>query len=132
MKGVIVRIATEDDYGGIAGLMEELFPRKAMNAGTGDVYFVAEACGAIVGFAHIVLRGEKAVLQGIGVTEELRRKGIGALLLESAIAYCREIGQSDVCLKVKALNPAARLYAKKGFFVMQFGDVCSMTKKEAT
>jgi N-acetylglutamate synthase-like GNAT family acetyltransferase len=128
----MVRIATEDDYDEIARLIEELFPDKAMKTDKEDIYFVAEVNGAIAGFAHAVLTPRRVALQGIGVAENMRGAGIGTLLLDRVIAYCKEIGQPEICLRVKALNPAARMYAKKGFVVRRFGSVCSLTRREAT
>lgn len=128
----MIRVATEDDYEGIANLIEELFPEKTLQVDKGDVYFVAEVNGAIAGFAHAVLTPRRVVLQGIGVAENMRGRGIGALLLDRVISYCKEIGQPEICLRVKALNPAARMYAKRGFVMRRFGSICSLTRREAT
>src|SRR3990167_3525469 len=123
MREAQVRIAGKGDIDAIAGLAARIFKEARIETGEENTYFVAEEKRKLIGFIHLIWKGEKIVLQGIGVEPEFRGSGIGSKLLEAAISYCEKKSAVEVVLKVKALNPAARLYLKHGFFAKKTGDV---------
>ncbi len=84
-------------------------PLRALLPATMDVK-VARNDGAIVGFCYIAQRGGRGDL-GIMVKEGFQGQGIGARLIEAAVA-----GRSNVHLSVLYSNERARaLYRKYGF-----------------
>lgn len=58
--------------------------------------------------------GEEELLL-IGVRPELRRRGVGRLLLERFAARARQEGAERIFLEMRANNPAERLYRSCGF-----------------
>lgn len=80
------------------------------------VFFVAvdnEKAVGYIGF-HTVL--DEGYIANIAVLPSYRRKGIGALLLNTAVEYCKENGISFLSLEVrKSNNSAISLYRKFGF-----------------
>lgn len=79
--------------------------------------WVAEQDGKIVGSIAIVRKGPReAQLRWFGVGMEVQGMGIGNALLETAMAFCREQGYTDVILwTIDILKPARHLYGKFGF-----------------
>lgn len=80
------------------------------------VFFVAvynEKTVGYIGF-HTVL--DEGYISNIAVLPLYRRKGIGALLLNTAVEYCKENDISFLSLEVrKSNNSAISLYRKFGF-----------------
>src|SRR5204862_8078255 len=78
---------------GIAGVTQGLRKR---DAASDDATFGAFEGNTLVGIASFrrepeVKRRHKAVIWGMYVPKEMRRKGIGKVLLEAAIAYARTL-----------------------------------------
>jgi ribosomal-protein-alanine N-acetyltransferase len=70
----------------------------------------------IVGYAALRQILDKAHLTSIAVGETYRRRGIGELLLISAINLATQLGASMITLEVRVSNlPAQALYLKYGF-----------------
>lgn len=84
-----------------------------------DYFAVAEIDGKIVG--SIVINGmseEIAQLRWFLVHPEARGRGLGHLLIDGAIAFCRERGFKKVTLwTIGELKAAAHLYRQAGFVV---------------
>ena len=108
-------------------LVKELFPKANPVFSDEDVYFVAEG-PELVGFAHLVVKEKKAVLQGIGVCSEWRGKGIGGRLLDKAVAYSEKKGL-PIFLRVKPDNTAINLYASRGFIIKKIKGAYILERK---
>jgi ribosomal protein S18 acetylase RimI-like enzyme len=87
-----------------------------------DPQFIAEMDGRIVGWCDIrsgtVTTGTAHVgHMGMGVLPEVRRRGIGLRLVESALRKARSKGLEKIETRLYASNAAAlALYRKVGFF----------------
>jgi len=106
---------TERGYGAFLGSMIDA---------EDDRVFVAEENGAIVGYVFAgleplswkELRGPAGFIHDIAVVEEHRRTGIGAQLMDIAIAWLRERGAPRVILWTAAPNKEAQsLFRRIGF-----------------
>lgn len=80
--------------------------------------FVAEYEGIIVGISLYYIRystwkGRRLYLEDIIVTEEMRGKGLGKLLMDHTINYAKEAGFSGMMWQVLDWNePAIKFYKK--------------------
>lgn len=88
------------------------------------VVLVAERDAEIVGYAYAAieplswkeLRDESGFVHDLVVSDAARSAGIGARLLDAAIAWLRERGMPRVVLGTAAQNDAARrLFERRGF-----------------
>ena len=78
--------------------------------------FVAEGEGDVLGFAVFQLAAGEASLYALNVDPAARRKGVGAALLEGALAALKAEGADQCFLEVRAANaPALALYRRLGF-----------------
>ncbi len=109
----------------------EIFPEADVSIEKGDVIFTANEDDDMVGFAHVKELKNRVVLQGFGVKEKNRGKGIGTALLTRVM---REYEKSckPIFLKVKAENPAVEMYSKYGFVPKKFGEVHVLVRKRET
>ena len=82
-----------------------------------DFYgFCAVLDGEIVGYVCGTILFENAEVLRIAVLDTQRRKGIGAMLLDTFLSSANEQGAERVFLEVRAQNAAAiGLYASRGF-----------------
>ena len=127
MRFRVVRSYRED----LCGLIQELFPRAEPVFGEGHTYFVAEHEGEAVGFAHLMEKNGKLILQGIGVKGEMRHRGLGGELLDCAVRQAESEGK-HLYLKVKPDNPAVKLYASRGFTIKKIKGAYILEKKLLT
>ena len=75
-----------------------------------------EEDGAVSAYGGMVVFGEQAQVQLIGVAEMYRRCGRGSMILEDLISIAREKGVKHIFLEVRVSNsPALLLYLKHGF-----------------
>jgi ribosomal protein S18 acetylase RimI-like enzyme len=94
------------------------------------VWLALDESGAIAGHIDLRARPERAAkhraLLGMGVDRAHRRKGLGARLIDAALAWAREEAGIDwVDLEVMSSNRAAReLYARNGFAAV--GEIADM------
>ena len=80
-----------------------------------DGFVVASRDGSVVGYVIALSRGREGSIQSIAVSPESRGKGVGELLLRSAIGHLA-VRCVRVHLLVDASNEAAiRLYRKLSF-----------------
>lgn len=70
----------------------------------------------LLGHAVLSVVHEDAELQRIAVADDVRRQGVGTLLLDACVATARERGAERVLLEVRADNRGATaFYARAGF-----------------
>ena len=70
----------------------------------------------LVGYISAQRALDELQIINVAVTEELRGRGLGKLLLETAERFCRTEGIVTISLEVRASNLAAiGLYEKQGF-----------------
>ena len=75
-----------------------------------------EEDGAVAAYGGMVVFGEQAQVQLIGVAEMYRRCGRGGMILEDLISIAREKGVKHVFLEVRVSNsPALLLYLMRGY-----------------
>ena len=81
-----------------------------------DLVFVAEEGNRLVGACLAGYDGHRGWLYSMAVAAERRREGIGAALVERAVAALGELGCVKVNLQVRASNEAvAAFYETLGF-----------------
>ena len=122
-----LRRASVDDLDAIMALEDATFPsdawsRKLMRAeltGPNSYYLVAtEPAGAVEGYAGLLApQGSiEADIQTIAVADNVRRRGLGRVLVQSLLTEARKRGATEVFLEVRADNPSAQqLYRSLGF-----------------
>lgn len=77
---------------------------------------VAEVDGSVVGYAAVSTAGDVADLTRIAVSSDVRRLGVGGVLLMWAMEAARAAGAERVMLEVAESNAAALgLYVSQGF-----------------
>jgi [ribosomal protein S18]-alanine N-acetyltransferase len=77
---------------------------------------VVEADGDIVGYAASWFVVDQSELGNVAVAENWRGRGVGALLVETALRRAAGFGTREVFLEVRPSNVhARRLYARFGF-----------------
>ncbi len=76
---------------------------------------IAEADGGAVGFTLTRAIGGDAELLLLAVIPERRGTGIGRALLRAAMSEAVARGSPQLCLEMRANNPATRLYLGEGF-----------------
>jgi ribosomal-protein-alanine N-acetyltransferase len=120
---VILRQGTPADLPAIAALHAECFARRwdeeflgRLLAAPGAVAFVTIVSDAIGGFVLSRTAAGEAEIVSLGVSPQLRRRGIGAGLVRAVCERSLEAGVLEIFLEVSVLNSAARsLYAGMGF-----------------
>lgn len=71
---------------------------------------------ALEGYDYMALRGPAGVLHDIVVDPEHRRRGVGRMLIDAALAFFRSRGAPRAVLSTAARNEAAqRLFEQAGF-----------------
>jgi len=80
------------------------------------VALVAERGSEVTGYLIARAVGEEAEVLNLAVAPEERRHGLGARLLEAALAQLEAAGVREVWLEVRETNRAAQnLYQRRGF-----------------
>lgn len=101
----------------------EAYFRKRI-AGQEGVCLVAERDGIIVGYviggwSHLnfsAYKGKRAELENICMAEEARSQGVGALLVDALMEWCRRNGATHVMVDAYAPNlNAIKFYEAQGF-----------------
>jgi ribosomal protein S18 acetylase RimI-like enzyme len=80
-------------------------------------FWVAEHLGTVIGMIGVQNTADNAAeVRRLRVRSTHRRRGVGALLMEKALAFCREHGYLKVVLDVRIeRGPAIALFEKFGF-----------------
>ncbi len=72
--------------------------------------------GGIIGYCIMLQAADEAEIANIATAPGMRRRGVGAQLLDDAIAAGTEAGVAAMFLEVRESNAAARaLYSSRGF-----------------
>lgn len=120
---------TDEDMLVLASLRSSTDPWKGRGEGQGEslealsklrpFISVARLSGIIVGYVSIERDGPvpgAAYLRNIVVKQELRQKGMGAVVLEQGLAVARDMNRKTLALRVDPANsPAVSFYRKAGF-----------------
>ncbi len=81
-----------------------------------STFWAAELDGRLAGYLDLLAVLDEGHIANLAVHPSLRRRGIGASLLERAVGYARQNGLVFLTLEVRASNAAARaLYSRYGF-----------------
>lgn len=82
-----------------------------------NIYMViVDDYGEIIGYCGIWMAGDEGDLCHIGIAPKERGHGYGELLLQEAMAKCRNSGVTKIFLEVRESNAVAiGLYHKMGF-----------------
>jgi len=122
----MIRTAAPDDVSAIAALEarslgSDAWSAKLVEEGvTGALptirYLVAEADGAVVGYAAASLVAGIAELQRIAVDDRHRRSGIATELVDAVVRAASDEGADRLLIEVREDNAGAiALYAARGF-----------------
>ena len=88
------------------------------NASVSFCFLARDTARRAIGFCSFWLVVDELHINNLAVVPELRRNGIGSMLLEFALEKGREFGATRATLEVRRSNDAARaLYARFGFTV---------------
>lgn len=83
-----------------------------------SLYLVAQDGEEILGYACFWFVADEAQLVNIGVRPAVRRRGLGARLVEAGLAAAKERHMASMYLEVRVSNVAAQaLYRRYGFAV---------------
>lgn len=125
MRKLIVGPATKDDLGRIKELVDaerDVFgfqPRSvyAESIERSGLLVARLDSHAVVGFVRFRLKqsDNTCTLYDLCVAPELRRKGIGTLLVDELKLLARKAGKERICLKCPTGSPANSFYRKLGF-----------------
>lgn len=124
-----VRKADRKDKKAILDMIGLLFPNAHNRHLPLDRYLVAERGGLPVGFCHYRIRGNVCYIAGLGVLAQYREHGVGSHLMAEALFDADRKGVQTTCLKVRALNSAAKLYLQFGFFEKRTGETLLLVRK---
>jgi GNAT superfamily N-acetyltransferase len=104
----------------VGGVESDLREIEERYAGAQAGFWVAEACGAIVGTAAIRPRdGETCELKRLYVRAPFRGTGLGQRLYDYAEAFARSAGYARIWLdSSRRFAKAHRLYERNGFVLL--------------
>ncbi|MFP2912041.1 N-acetyltransferase family protein [Pyxidicoccus sp. 3LFB2] len=129
MTAVKFSLPTDEDMTAVAALRASSEPWKSRGETQEDslkalgqlkpYVHVAKLQGQLVGYVTVERDGPvpgAAYLRNIVVKPELRRKGLGKVLLEQALKAARDMYRKTIALRVDPSNSAAvSFYRKEGF-----------------
>lgn len=121
-----VRKFQKSDKDALVHLWESVFPddppHNAPSAviesklAVDDLIFIAESGGSLIGACMAGYDGHRGWLYSVAVLEEHRRGGVGAALVNHAVASLKAQGCIKVNLQIRPTNPAvAEFYESLGF-----------------
>jgi ribosomal-protein-alanine N-acetyltransferase len=122
-------LPTDEDMNALATLRSASEPWKARGEAQGEslealtklrpFISVAKLAGVVVGYVTIERDGPvpgAAYMRNIVVKQELRQKGMGAVVLEQGLSTARDMNRKTLALRVDPANsPAVSFYRKAGF-----------------
>jgi len=122
--GAHLRLATREDIGRVVALEHQAFSDAWSRASFEQLLDDARALFVVACDDQDVVQGyvvawyvlDEGEIANLAVASVARRRGIGSLLLDAAIATARARGAVTVYLEVRDSNETARsLYASRGF-----------------
>jgi ribosomal-protein-alanine N-acetyltransferase len=124
--GATLRAMTTADLEAVLGLEHDMFGEEAWSRQMleGELaeqprsrhYLIAEADGAVVGYAGLMASGYQADVLTLAVAAGQWGQGIGSGLLEALLAEAARRGATSVFLEVRVGNTRAQnLYSRYGF-----------------
>jgi ribosomal protein S18 acetylase RimI-like enzyme len=138
VSGFEIRLGTEDDAEGVAGLIHEAFLpfRRHYTDGAFEYttpgaeivrgrfaegpIWVAEEDGLMVGTVSGLPEGERFYIRSMAVKPGLQGRGVGRRLLAELEKHAREAGFEKLYLYTMfVLVGARRLYEKNGFYIVR-------------
>ncbi|MFC1576454.1 GNAT family N-acetyltransferase [Candidatus Omnitrophota bacterium] len=86
-------------------------------SGKGSAFYVAEADNEIMGTVGVKRDAkESALLRRLFVEEKHRKKGLGTMLIDKAIEFCRQESYGEIIFRATdRMSAAMKLCKKKGF-----------------
>jgi [ribosomal protein S18]-alanine N-acetyltransferase len=120
---VVLRPARDADIDAVLEIEHESFGDPWNRAAFVDLvddprvaFLIADAGGVVRGYVVAWFVLDEGEIGNLAVSRNARRRGIGALLLDGAIAAVRASDVDTLYLEVRDSNAAARaLYASRGF-----------------
>lgn len=118
-----VRDIKKSDIDKIVKLENRCFGKNGWSADSlceslaaGTHFFVAERDGEILGYCGISAVIDEGYVTNVAVFDNVRRQGVGNMLMNRLVSFAREAGLNFISLEVRASNtPAISLYTKKKF-----------------
>jgi len=126
-----IRVVKPEELDTVLDLLARIFPYADPEISEDDIFLLAESCGKLVGFAHVIEDDEGVLLQGIGVEESIRCHGVGSALIEKVLEIFSD-SDKTIFLKANMSNPALELYERFGFKIKRFGSVHILERKRET
>jgi len=125
IKGIEIRAAKPDDLPAVLALERaapsaahwslEHYRNRIERQPQCACFLVAEWKGQLCGFLCVRIVAGEWEIENVIVDPNLRRQGIGALIMQSLIRMWQEAGGTDLLLEVRDSNAAARaLYERHG------------------
>jgi ribosomal-protein-alanine N-acetyltransferase len=120
---VVLRAARDADIPAVLAIEQSAFAdpwsRSAFIELLDDprvAFLIADAVGSVLGYVVAWFVLDEGEIGNLAVAAEARRHGIGARLLDGAIAAVRKARVDSLYLEVRDSNaPARALYASRGF-----------------
>ena len=111
---MVIRKYQDQDKEGLINLWEEVFPNAAPHnqparvieekLEVDDLIFIAEEKGTVLGACQAGYDGHRGWLYGVAVAPDQRRRGIGTMLVETALDALQGRGCGKVNLQIRAGN----------------------------
>lgn len=134
-KGLVVRRALMTNAIAVDNLLSEWFYWKPISGRLDSVkrairkkeLLVAKAEARVVGFIHYVMHEDvidgnpNAFISAFYVTQAVRGRGVGSLLLENAIAY--SLARGAVGVETSTIHKRARQLYERHHFKQTMGDI---------
>jgi len=122
---IMVREYRSTDFKDIVTIEREAFAPENpaydvfMYLSHGSDFLIAEIGGKVIGFISLMDAGVDSRIMSYAIKRQYRGKGIGGILLDTAIKRCRSNGKARVVLEVRVSNLIAQnIYKKRGFEVI--------------
>ncbi|MDD6037228.1 MAG: ribosomal protein S18-alanine N-acetyltransferase [bacterium] len=122
---MIVRKMTTEDLDEVVALEAAVFSMPWSHDGfltaleRDDALFVVAYDDGVLGYCGAYLTQDEAEITNVAVSPGVRRRGIGAALLDALTEELEQKGIFRIVLEVRESNDAARLlYEKKGFDIV--------------
>jgi len=125
----IVPVSSADENA-LRSLIRRVFPRfysRSSFHSNSDRVWIAKEKNRVIGVIRFSFLQNRIILNGLGVDQRFRNRGVATALLEEAL-HSIELASFPVYLKVSALNPAVGLYERFGFMLKKFGKTHTLVR----